>query len=121
MVFDNGYGRNFVLARFDDQSLYSRAVEYEVNEEQRTVRQVWQFGKEGGHKYYAPARSGVQYLPQTGNRLFCPGMENNLSDGSTGGRVVEIDPATGQVIFELEISYAVYQRARRITLYPDNL
>lgn len=48
-------------------------------------------------------------------------MENNLSDGSTGGRVVEIDPATGQVIFELEISYAVYQRARRITLYPDNL
>lgn len=121
LVFDNGYGRNFVLVRSDDQSLYSRAVEYEVNEEQRTVRQVWQFGKEGGHKYYAPARSGVQYLPQTGNRLFCPGMENNLSDGSTGGRVVEIDPATGQVIFELEISYAVYQRARRITLYPDNL
>lgn len=52
LVFDNGYGRNFVLARFDDQSLYSRAVEYEVNEEQRTVRQVWQFGKEAGHKYY---------------------------------------------------------------------
>ena len=120
-MFDNGYGRNFVLSRFDDQSLYSRAVEYEVNEKQRTVRQVWQFGKEGGHKYYAPARSSVQYLPQTGNRLFCPGMSNALSDGSSGGRVVEIDPDTQQIVFELEISSAVYQRANRITLYPDNL
>ncbi|MCL3850445.1 aryl-sulfate sulfotransferase [Parabacteroides sp. GYB001] len=121
MVFDNGYGRNFILSRFDDESLYSRAVEYEVNEKQRTVRQVWQFGKEGGHKYYAPARSSVQYLPQTGNRLFCPGMSNALSDGSSGGRVVEIDPDTQQIIFELEIPSVVYQRANRITLYPDNL
>lgn len=121
MVFDNGYGRNFEMARFDDKTLYSRAVEYEVNEEQRTVRQVWQFGKEGGHRYYAAARSSVQYLPQTGNRLFCPGMGNALSDGSSGGRVIEIDPATQQVVFELEVSSVVYQRSRRITLYPENL
>ncbi len=121
LVFDNGYGRNFVLARFDDQSLYSRAVEYEVNEEQRTVRQVWQFGKEAGHKYYAPARSSVQYLPQTGNHLFCPGMSNTLSDGNSGGRVVEIDPVTQQIVFELELPSVIYQRANRITLYPDNL
>lgn len=121
MAFDNGYGRNFILSRYDDPHHYSRAVEYEVNEEQRTVRQVWQYGKEGGLRFYAPARSGVQYLPQTGNRLFCPGMENILSDGSTGGRVVEIDPETGEVVFELELSYVIFQRARRITLYPDNL
>lgn len=48
-------------------------------------------------------------------------MSNTLSDGNSGGRVVEIDPVTQQIVFELELPSVIYQRANRITLYPDNL
>ena len=85
-----------------------------------TVRQVWQYGKERGAAYFTPARSGVQYLEQTGNRLICPGMSNVLSNGNRGARVTEVDPETQDVVFELELEDAIYQRVYRMSLYPEN-
>lgn len=65
-------------------------------------------------------RSGVQYLEQTGNRLICPGMSNVLSNGNRGARVTEVDPETQDVVFELELEDAIYQRVYRMSLYPEN-
>ena len=124
LVFDNGYGRNFDSNSTDENNLYSRIVEYEINENNKTIRQVWQYGKERGRECYAPAVSNVQYLSQTGNRLFSPGLGNTLSDGNSGARVIEINPETNQEVFELEISAPgsiVFHRALRISLYPDGL
>lgn len=124
LVFDNGYSRNFIPRLSSDESLYSRVVEYEVDEENMTVRQVWQYGKEQGRDYYAAAVSGVQYLPKTDHRLFCPGMVNRFSDGRTGGRVVEIDPHTDEVVFEMELPVScmmAFHCATRISLYPENI
>lgn len=122
MVFDNGYNRNFIPRMSSDENTYSRVVEYEINQENMTVRQVWQYGKERGRDCYAAAVSGVQYLPKTDHRLFCPGMINRFDDGREGGRVVEIDPHTGEVVFEMEVPVScmvAFHRVNRLSLYPD--
>lgn len=121
VVFDNGCNREFIPKLENREDVYSRAVEYEIDERNMTVRQVWQYGKERGREGYAAAISGVDYLPQTNHRLFCPGMMNRLADGKTGGRVVEIDPATGEVVFEMEMAASgngAFHRVSRLPLYP---
>lgn len=124
LVFDNGFCRNFTPLPLSDNRVYSRIVEYEVDEKNMTVRQVWQYGKERGRDCYAPAMSGIQYLAKTGNRLFCPGIGNRLNNEQTGGRIIEINPQNGQVVFELEVEAgtcsSAFHRADRISLYPTN-
>ena len=102
---------------------YSRVVEYKINVDKRTVQQVWAYGKERGPESFAEALSGVQYLSQTGHILFCPGMGVPTSKGP-GGRIIEIDPQTKDVIFEMEItasSNTAFHRVTRMLLYPDNI
>ena len=100
MVFDNGFCRWYTS---DHDINYSRAVEYKIDEKNMTIQQVWEYGYEMAD-YYAAAISGVDFLKQTGNYLFCPGMGNRLSNGSVGGRMVEIEPKTNTVVFELSWS-----------------
>ena len=112
MVFDNGYCREY---QSKHDRYYSRAVEYEIDEQAKTIRQVWSYGKEQGEEFYANAISGVQELKQTGNRLFCP--------GTSSPHVVEIDPKTQEVVFNLEVrsnNNMAFHRANRISLYPEN-
>lgn len=121
LVFDNGYCRNYIPRPLNNEESYSRVVEYEIDETNKTIRQVWQYGKERGRACYSPAISGVQYLPETANRLFCPGMSNRLTGSDTGGRIVEINSKTGEVVFELEVETSTcssaFHRANRMTLY----
>jgi arylsulfate sulfotransferase len=117
LFFDNGYMRNFIRNRYDG---YSRAVIYRIDEEKMTVQQVWQYGKERGDDCYAYAGGAVQYLPQTGNIMFGPGMEVDTSIGR-GGRFVEVVPQTGEVVCEIEIVSPYpepFQCAAHVPLYP---
>ncbi len=123
LVFDNGYYRNYIPRTVFEDGTYSRVVEYRVNESQKTVQQVWEYGKERERSCYSPALSGVQYLPETGHILFCPGLGNILTNGKYGGRIVEIEPTTKEIIYELEIaapSMTAFHRATRMSLYPEN-
>ncbi len=123
IVFDNGYNRHWIPNWSAGQANYSRVVEYKVNVEQKTVQQVWAYGRERGTSCFAPAMSGVQFLQETGNILFCPGINVPVTNGS-GGRIVELDPSTKRVVFELEISVSsamAFQRAIRMPLYPENI
>lgn len=120
MFFDNGYSR---LYNFNNAEKYSRAVEYEINEQEMTIRQVWEYGKERGKSCFSTQVSGVQYLKQTDNRLFCPGINNQLSNGN-GGHIIEINAQTGEVVFEAEVrsmGSPAFHRANRISLYPEAL
>lgn len=102
---------------------YSRAVEYQVDEVRKTVRQVWEYGKSRGNETFSQALSGVQYLPSTGHVLFCPGM-GTLTQKGNGGHVIEVDPRTGEVVFEVQITsptYTAFHRVTRMPLYPENL
>lgn len=124
LVFDNGYCRHHIPRKAGDPLSYSRAVEYKIDERDMTIRQVWTYGQERGLSCYASATSSVQYLPKTGHILFCPSTAKNLEGGVAGGRVIEVDPETNEVVYELEVlttSYIAFHRAGRMSLYPENL
>lgn len=123
LVFDNGYNRSWIPNFGSGANNYSRVVEYKIDRTKKTVQQLWSYGKERGGSAFSQALSGVQYLSQTGNVLFFPGMGVKTSIG-TGGRVMEIDPKTKEVLFELEIatsSGTAFHRVTRMPLYPANL
>ena len=122
LVFDNGYNRNWIPNFGGNTKNYSRVVEYKVDLGNKTVQQVWSFGESMGANGFGQAVSGVQYLKETGHVLFCPGMGVTTSIG-IGGRVIEVDPKTKEVLFELEISSNsgfAFHRATRMSIYPEN-
>lgn len=48
MIFDNGDNRNY-----QQPCSYSRTVEYEIDEEKMTIRQIWSYGKERDRETYS--------------------------------------------------------------------
>ncbi|MEW5928594.1 MAG: aryl-sulfate sulfotransferase [Gemmatimonadota bacterium] len=123
-LFDNGEQRNFAPA-----PLYSRGVEYAIDEQKRTVRQVWEYGKERGTDYYSAIVSDVDYLPKTGNRLIVPGI---VFGSSHRAHVTEVAHPSGRVVFDARLSFknlrssGVFEwgefdllyRAERLAPYP---
>ncbi len=96
MVFDNGDNRNYI-----NFGPYSRAVEYEIDEVNKTIKQVWSYGKDRGEETYARIVSKVSYVPENNSVLFTPG--SSVNGGIPSGKVVEVDYETQNVIFEATI------------------
>lgn len=124
LLFDNGDFRYF-MSGFPQ---FSRCVEFRIDEEARTVEQIWQYGKERGAEAYSRIISAVHHLPQTGNRLFCPGII--LGIGGTSAKIIEVTYPEKEVVFEATIHFKnllaapgailadnVY-RSYRIPIYP---
>ncbi len=116
LLFDNGDRRNY-----NTQNLYSRAVEYDIDESNMTVKQEWSYGKERGFSTYSRIVSDVDYLPETNNVLFAPGNFVFISPGVLGGRVVEVNYDTQDVVFEMTIvgNGIVWHRVERMPIYPN--
>ena len=68
-VFDNGDSRGMEQPALPTQK-YSRAVEYVIDEKAMTVKQVWEFGKDRGNKWYSPITSVVEYQPKTDSMMI---------------------------------------------------
>lgn len=123
LVFDNGYYRQYNSGNINDTPdswMYSRSVIYKIEENKRTVRQMWQYGEERGRECWAIAVSSTQYLPERKNILFCPGV-GTISSKGLGGKVVEVNMETREVVFEANFvspTVWVFHRANRISLYP---
>lgn len=115
ILFDNGAERNFGTT----SESYSRVVEYTIEESDKTVQQIWQFGKERGESCFADVISDVDYLPNTGNILFCPGMRVFNGTAYRGGRILEIEYTTKEVVFEAYVNSSglTFHRAERMSLY----
>ncbi|HMB98379.1 MAG TPA: aryl-sulfate sulfotransferase [Balneolaceae bacterium] len=118
MLFDNGENRNF-----SGTGTYSRAVEYEIDEENMTIRQVWQYGKERGPETYSRIVSDVDFFPVENHVFFTPGA---VSFNGDYGKVIEIDYDSGDVLFEATIRPPVpafglitLHRSERMSLYPE--
>jgi arylsulfate sulfotransferase len=116
MFFDNGSVRNY------DQSIgrYSRAVEYKIDPANMTIQQKWQYGKERGLETFSLLVSSVQYLPATNHVLFSAGFRVQ-NDNGVGGKVVEIDYATKQVVSQLSFSASNqlgFHMVERMSAYP---
>lgn len=115
MFFDNGDTRNYTTTE-----LYSRAVEYRIDEVNMTVKQVWQYGKERGIETYSRIQSDVDFLPKKNNVLFVPGWNVN-NGGKFGGKVIEVNYTSKEVVFEARITppsgQQTLHRAEKISFY----
>ncbi|MEM6319794.1 MAG: aryl-sulfate sulfotransferase, partial [Bacteroidota bacterium] len=95
-LFDNGENRNY---KPDEK--YSRAVEYAIDETNKTIQQVWTYGKERGLAAYSRIVSKTTYHESTDNVLFTPGAI--LFSGLNYGKVIEINRLSDEIIFEATI------------------
>jgi arylsulfate sulfotransferase len=99
LLFDNGLLRNFQKG-----ATYSRAVEYEIDEEKRTIKQVWQFGKVEGLNMYSAITSDVDVLPATGNRLVVAGNVR-AGDLPPHASIIEITYPNNEKVFEAHVYF----------------
>jgi arylsulfate sulfotransferase len=117
MLFDNG-GEN---RNFTAEDSYSRAVEYEINAANKTVKQIWDYGQDRGLETYSKYVSDVDYLPEDNHVIFSPGGIN--SGGVIAGKIVEINYDTQEILFEVTITPnpgpgICFHRTERLSLYP---
>lgn len=89
---------NFIL--FDNGNLHvpmvSRAVEYKIDQVNKTATQVWQYHHTP--EVYTPTRGSVQRLPN-GNTVIGWGSASFVGVGKT--MITELSP-TDQILFEME-------------------
>ena len=117
LLFDNGDNRNYTEAE-----RYSRAVEYAIDPDQGTVRQVWDYGEERGPETFAPIVSDVDHGSEAGHVFFSPGAVTY--GGTAHGKVVELDGSGERVLFEATITppepifIITFHRTERLPLYP---
>lgn len=128
-LFDNGVNRTFSNPTPNTPN-YSRYVEYQIDETNMTVQQVRDYGTTRSTETFSWIVSDVDYLPNTGNVLFCPGV----SDGFTTSRIVELTRPGMTPVFEGVLTYEnerapgggpafglfdITYRAERVKLYRD--
>jgi arylsulfate sulfotransferase len=116
-LFDNGDQRNFTTF-----GPYSRAVEYEIDETNMTIKQIWQYGKERGASTYSRIVSDVDFLNDVSHVIFSPGA---TFYGRYYAKAIEVDYQTKSVVFEATIypptgynNILTLHRTERLNLYP---
>ena len=139
LLFDNGNYRAWPPeAKTPDREAYSRAVEFKIGEEQRTVEQVWLYGGPGPDAFFSSFVSEADLLPLTGNVLVTEGgrTRNEKGEFASGpeatrysARIVEVTHSEPpEIVFELliedpsaedPIGWMVYRSERLPDLYPN--
>ncbi|MBN2716362.1 MAG: aryl-sulfate sulfotransferase [Deltaproteobacteria bacterium] len=118
---DNGSWFDRTGDRSNDraETPFSQIIEYEIDEAEMTVKQIWRFG-ENMPALYGAYQSGVDVLPVTGNRMVVStgvdmvDVENNPRNPT----VIELN-ADNEIVFYLEIKETTQlaYRGGRIDLY----
>ena len=118
-LFDNGDNRNFTTF-----GPYSRAVRYKIDQNNKTIQQIWEYGKDRGSEIYSRIVSDVDYLEDTNHMLISPGAI--VTGSQPMGKSIEVDIATNTIIFEASIippnafaNQITFHRTDRLSLYPD--
>jgi hypothetical protein len=137
LVFDNGNRR---ASPFTGQPIvpaannHSRAVEYAIDEQAHTVRQVWEFNHP--EQLYAPFVGSAYELPTTGNVLVTYGglctvggvNSDDILHCRGTARLVEVRRDSQAVVFDLGVrdpdpnalGWLVYRGERIARLGPPN-
>ena len=109
LLYDNGNDRALHTGE-TVPALYSRAVQYRIDEVAMTIQLVDQFPDH--QDWYTPATGDVDYLDSTGGRLI-----SFLWGSADTPRIIELD-AAGDVVFEATQNLgANYYRAEKFRLY----
>lgn len=138
VLYDNGNHRaspfDGTVPLTNDQN-FSRGVEYEINEGNLTVRQVWEYGENIADPLFTAFIGDADWQPATGNRLMTYGAVSyvggvpsaDLGFGLLHARLVETTSDVVPVkVFEL-VAYdpvvdqriIIYRSERIPSLYPQ--
>jgi len=103
--------------------IFSRAVEYQIDEEAMTVQQIWEYGRERGRATYAAGASDVDVHPDENTVVFMPG--DIYDENGRSGKTIEVDYTTKDVVYEaiLHKPYLgdrniIFHRMERLSIYP---
>ncbi len=112
LLFDNGnYRASPYDAKMPNTESYTRAVEFEIDEVNMEVQQVWEYGSDISPTLYAHFIGDADWLPTTGNILITFGGTSvtggvphvDVGMGVTA-TIIEVDHQTpAQKVFELYI------------------
>lgn len=102
-VLDNGDGRGYEQPALPTMK-YSRFVEYKINEQNMTVEQIWEYGKERGYEWYSPITSNVEYMEDKNTMFGFGGSVDLYNPGKpTIGRINEIGYDDKKVKVEIDV------------------
>jgi len=109
LLFDNGNQKAspFHGEPTENADSFSRAVEYDINEQTMEVSQLWEYGTHTAERLFAVRVSDADWLPSTGNVLIDFGGLIYVDGVETNGdavRIVEVThDANPEKVFELSI------------------
>lgn len=129
-VFDNGNNRSKTekdSVKASDN--YSRGVIYHINTIDKTIEQVWEYGKDRGSEFYSPYISDVDYLEEDHYLIHSGGI--NTVDGEPGNEPAGLENVDSmnsittevkndEVIFEMNLPTNLY-RAEKMDLYSNSV
>lgn len=134
IMYDNGtHGAPAFHDRAPREELYSRAVEFKIDEKDMSVEEVWSYGGPDDELFMSPFICDVDWMPETGNVLVTDGGRVRTRDGGdstsvVGGkhwaRIFEVthespaDKVFEIVIDDPETGWAVFRADRFPSLYP---
>lgn len=122
ILYDNGNNRTLNPNEVNEKPLYSRAVEYEINEKDMTIKQVWSYGKERGQELYTPFIGSIRQL-ENQNYLICfGGIVKDIVDNQGNkiqnqtAKIIEVNPKTNEIINETTIKDAMSHKADKVNI-----
>ena len=128
-LFDNGNNKSKNKDEYVPASeSYSRGVIYEIDTENMTAKEVWQYGKERGSDFYSPYISDVDYLDEnhyivhSGGISYKNGVIQNQPAGISESDTLVSDTVEiidNEVIFEMVLPTNNY-RVEKMSLYDGN-
>ena len=127
-LFDNGNNKSKNKDKYvSAKDSYSRGVIYKLNTKKKTIKQIWEYGKELGSKFYSPYISDVDYLEKnhyiihSGGIVYKDGKIQNQPAGLINGDKLESitkEIKNDEVIFEITLPSNTY-RVEKLSLYND--
>ncbi|MCQ2569290.1 MAG: aryl-sulfate sulfotransferase, partial [Candidatus Saccharibacteria bacterium] len=124
--FDNGNNKSKIESEYvPAERSYSRGVMYKIDEYEKKIEQVWEYGKERGAEFYSPYISDVDYLDaghyivHSGGIVYKDGKNSNQPAGFGGADKLVSDTVElkdDKVIFEIVLPTNTY-RVEKLPAY----
>ncbi len=129
-LFDNGNNKSKIEKDYvKAENSYSRGVMYKIDTKNMTIKQIFEYGKERGSKFYSPYISDVDYLDEnhyiihSGGIVYVNGKNSNYPAGLTQGDTAlnsdTVELKNNQVIFELKLPTNTY-RVEKMNPYGND-
>lgn len=127
-LFDNGNNRSKTETKVSADNNYSRGVIYHIDTNNKTVEQVWQYGKEEGSNFYSPYISDVDYLNENHYSILSGGhstVDGKVNNDPAGFANVDslnsilVETKDNKQILRMEFPTNFY-RTEKMNLYGND-